>query len=245
MGDISEGNIKTLKKINYLDIPAFVILGNHDRGGDKSGDILLKQIRILKEKSCCWDLKIFNENINILGGRPCSSGGGFYLSQEVKGVYGPLTEEDSVKKIIDSSLKAREDLPLIVIAHSGPSGLGSEANSICGRDWKKPPLDWGDRDLSIALTKIQKKRFVDLVVFGHMHHILKRNQGYRKMIQFDKNGTAYLNAAVVPRYKFYNDKNLTINFSWVEFIENKLIHISHRWYSEDGELKEEEILFQK
>ena len=136
-------------------------------------------------------------------------------------------------------------MPLILLAHSGPTGLGSDPNSICGRDWKIPSLDWGDRDLSIALDKIQKQRFVDLVVFGHMHHLLKRNQGYRKMFKLDKRGTAYLNAAVVPRYKYGLDGNLSVNFSWVEFNKNKLIYVSQRWYSEEGELKDEKILFKQ
>ena len=110
---------------------------------------------------------VFDNRINILGGRPCSSGGGYYLSKEILSIYGPLTEFDSAERIIRSSKNAAEDLPLIMIAHSGPSGLGSEPSSICGKDWKSPACDWGDRDLSIALNKIQKKRFVDLVVFGH------------------------------------------------------------------------------
>ena len=83
VGDISEGNIKILKKINSLEIPSFVMLGNHDRGHDKTGEILLKQIRILQDKYCGWKLKIFNNQLNIIGARPCSSGGEitFYLGR--------------------------------------------------------------------------------------------------------------------------------------------------------------------
>ena len=125
VGDISEGNIKILKKINSLEIPSFVMLGNHDRGHDKTGELLLKQIRILEDKYCGWKLKIFNNQLNIIGARPCSSGGGYFLSKEMIGVYGPLTEEDSVKRIISCYENARIELPLIIIAHSGPSGLGS------------------------------------------------------------------------------------------------------------------------
>ena len=244
VGDISEGSIKIVKKINLLSIPSYVILGNHDRGKDKSGEALLKQIRILKEKYCAWDLKIFNNEINILGGRPCSSGGGYYLSKEVSGVYGPITEEDSVNRIINSSKKARNDLPFLIISHTGPSGLGSEPNSICGRDWKIPSLDWGDRDLSTAITKIQKERFVDLVVFGHMHSQLNRNQGLREMFITDKKGTAYLNTAIVPRYKKDEYGKISINFTWVEFKNKKLSHVSQRWYSNNGKIQKENILFE-
>ena len=243
VGDISEGNIKILKKVNSLEIPSYVILGNHDRGYDKSGDILMKQIRILQEKFCGWKLKIFNNQVNILGARPCSSGGGYFLSKEMKGVYGPLTERESVEKIIKCSMGAREDLPLLIVAHSGPLGLGSEPNSICGKDWKSPSMDWGDRDLSLAISKIQKVRKLDLVIFGHTHHELKRNMGLRKMFLFDKKGTAYLNCAVVPRYKKNNNGEVVINYSWIEFEDSKLKYISQRWYEELGELVSEDILF--
>ena len=220
-----------------------MILGNHDRGKDSSGDTLLKQIRVLGEKYCAWDLKIFNNQLNILSARPCSSGGGYYLSNEVKAVYGPISEQESVKKILKSSEKNIQDLPLIFMSHSGPSGLGSDPNSICGKDWKEPSCDWGDRDLAIAISEIQKTRKIDLVIFGHMHNRLKRNQGLRNMFKIDKKGTAYLNSAIVPRYKNNQEGDLLVNFSWVEFVDNKITHISHRWYSELGDICEEEIFF--
>jgi len=244
VGDISEGSIKILKKINSLEIPSFVILGNHDRGYDKSGEILLKQIRILQEKFCGWKLKVFNNQVNILGARPCSAGGGYFLSKEMIGVYGPLTEQDSIKKIIKCSLDARDDLPLLIIAHSGPSGLGSDPNSICGKDWKVPSMDWGDRDLSQAISKIQKDRYLDLVIFGHTHNELKRDLGQRQMFLIDKRGTAYLNSAVVPRYKKNEEGEIFINFSWVEFQNKKLSHISQRWYNNSGDMVSENILFE-
>ena len=243
VGDISEGKIKIIKKINCLDIQSYVLLGNHDRGSDKTGETLQKQIRVLQDKFCGWQLKVFENKINIVGARPCSSGGGYFLSKEVLGVYGPLTEQESARKIINCSIQAREDLPLIIIAHSGPTGLGSEPNSICGRDWKIPSLDWGDRDLNIALTEIKKNRFVNLVVFGHMHNILSRNKGSRKMLEIDNGGTFYLNAAIVPRYEKNEEGKMLINFSWVEFTDNKLSYISQRWYSIAGEIAKEEILF--
>ena len=39
------------------------------------------------------------------------------------------------------------------------------------------------------------------------------------------------------------DGELLVNFSWVEFVNNEISHISHRWYSELGKICEEEILF--
>ena len=131
----------------------------------------------------------------------------------------------------------------MLLAHSGPSGLGSYASSICGKDWKEPALDWGDRDLSRAITNIQESRDVDIVIFGHMHNNLKRNQGNREMFVRDNKGTVYLNTAVVPRYKKNNVGELLINFSWVVFEEMKLKYVSQRWYGDLGEIVEEEIFF--
>jgi len=136
VGDISDGSVKIIKKINEINIPTFVILGNHDRGKDSTGETLLKQIRVLGEKYCAWDLNVFNNQINLLSARPCSSGGGYYLSKEVKGVYGPITEQDSINKIIKCSEKTVEDIPLIIMSHAGHSGLGTDPKSICGKDWK-------------------------------------------------------------------------------------------------------------
>ena len=70
VGDISDGSVKIIKKINEIQIPTFVILGNHDRGKDSTGETLSKQIRVLGEKNCAWDLKVFNNQINLLSARP-------------------------------------------------------------------------------------------------------------------------------------------------------------------------------
>ena len=95
----------------------------------------------------------------------------------------------------------------------------------------------------MAISQIQKRRKVDLVIFGHMHNRLKRNLGLREMFKFDTKGTIYFNTAVVPRYKTAEDGKLLINFSWVEFEKKELRHVSHRWYSESGEICEEDKYF--
>ena len=95
----------------------------------------------------------------------------------------------------------------------------------------------------MAISQIQKRRKVDLVIFGHMHNRLKRNLGLREMFKIDSKGTIYFNTAVVPRYKTDEDGKLLINFSWIEFENKELRHVSHRWYSESGEICEEDKFF--
>ena len=48
---------------------------------------------------------------------------------------------------------------------------------------------------------------------------------------------------MVPRYKTDENGQLLINFSWIEFEKKGLSHVSHRWYSESGEIHEEDKFF--
>ncbi len=244
VGDLGEGDLKTIKAIKKIPIPTAVILGNHDRGYDGSGDLLKIQLRMLGDLHCGWDLREWDfPLVSVIGARPCSSGGGFHLSKEVKAIFGPISLEESAEKIVLAAKKAHKDLPLIILAHSGPSGLGSEASSPCGRDWKRPYIDWGDKDLAIAIDKIRMHKVPNLVVFGHTHHELKNNAGVRKTFARDQWGTAYLNTAAVPRSGYDSNGNLLTHFSWVEFKNGVLNDVSHRWYREDGSIAYNEQLY--
>ncbi|WP_049750895.1 TIGR04168 family protein [Prochlorococcus marinus] len=246
VGDLSDGgDLRLIKAINSVPIPSAVILGNHDRGLEPSGYLLQQQLTVLGERDCSWRLRGWSEPpLSVVGARPCSPGGGYYLSNQVKGVFGPVSLEESVARIYKSALKAAEEFPLVLLAHAGPTGLGSDASSLCGRDWKIPAIDWGDQDLSMAIDLIRKKRKIDLVVFGHMHHQLKRGRGNRKTFVIDQFGTAYLNAACVPRRKQDEFGNWLSHFSWAKFINGKLAHVSHRWFREDSSIAFQETLYQ-
>ncbi len=245
VGDLGNGEIRHVKAIKEITIPTAVVLGNHDRGTDNSGYQLKTQMQLLGDKDCSWSRRIWSSlPVVIVGGRPCSAGGGYFLSNQIRAVFGPVSLEESIERICSSSINTPHDYPLIVLAHSGPTGLGSDACSPCGRDWKLPEIDWGDKDLAVAIDKIQKIRSVDLVVFGHMHHELKKGKGIRKTFLMDKKrSTAYLNAASVPRKGTDEHMNLISHFSWVEFIDKKLCHASHRWYREDASVAYQENLF--
>ncbi len=244
VGDLGEGDFRLIKLINQLTIPTAVILGNHDRGGDVTGEVLRNQLSLLGERDCSWRLRNWDSpNISVIGARPCSSGGGYFLAPAVQAVFGPVTIDQSIDRIVKASQKASESLPLVLLAHAGPTGLGSDARSLCGRDWKKPYIDWGDKDLEISITKIQKQRHLDLVVFGHMHHKLKQGMGYRDTFVSDNFGTAYLNTASVPRRGITDSGEVLSHFSWVEFLNGKLHHISHRWYRTDATIAYKETLF--
>ena len=98
----------------------------------------------------------------------------------------------------------------------------------------------------MLFTQIQKKRSVDLVVFGHMHHALKRGSETRQTFFKDQHrGTAYLNAACVPRRGIDKSGDELCHFSWVEFSNNKLVHVSHRWYKRDSSIAFQETLLKR
>ena len=131
----------------------------------------------------------------------------------------------------------------MLLAHSGPTGLGSEAADLCGRDWKRPACDWGDQDLQEAIRLIRKQRPLPLVIFGHMHHRLRHGAGQRRTVQRDRQGTVYLNAACVPRHGIDASGRPWRHFSWVELDHNGDVQlVAHRWYGLDGELLEQQVL---
>jgi uncharacterized protein (TIGR04168 family) len=161
----------------------------------------------------------------------------------VKAAFGPVDLHESAARIERAALAADPDLPLLLLAHCGPSGLGSEARDPCGRDWKRPACDWGDQDLELAIERIRRHRTVPLVVFGHMHHSLRRHQGERRSLVQDRHGTLHLNAACVPRIGVDGLGRSLRHLSWITWRGEGPVHLAHRWYGEQGELLYEETLW--
>jgi uncharacterized protein (TIGR04168 family) len=246
VGDLSDGQERIAASLGRLELPLACILGNHDSGHDASGRCLRRQIELLGDRHCGWALRQLQPpGLAVVGARPGSAGGGFHLSQAVQAVWGPMSVDDSAQRITNAALAADPALPLLLLAHSGPAGLGSEAQDPCGRDWKPPACDWGDQDLTLAIERIRRHRPVPLVVFGHMHHALKRGRGLRRSFVIDRSGTAYLNSACVPRHGVDQEGRALRHFSWVELVDGRVRRASHRWYHPGGELLYEQLLVQQ
>jgi uncharacterized protein (TIGR04168 family) len=245
VGDMSEGRPRIPAMLRRLPLPMACILGNHDTGRDASGALLQRQLDLLGEHHCGWALRELRPpGLAVVGARPGTAGGGYRLCRATQAVYGPVDLWESADRITRAALAADRALPLVLLAHCGPSGLGNQAHDPCGRDWKKRPADWGDQDLALAIGQIRRQRSVPLVVFGHMHHSLKRGLGLRRSIHRDVAGTTYVNAACVPRHGVDGQRRPLRHFSWVslEAASGQVRHVSHRWYGPDGSLHYEETL---
>ena len=244
VGDLSDGQQAIPKRLSRLALPLACILGNHDTGRDASGRTLQAQLTLLGDLHCGWGLRELRPpGLAVVGARPASAGGGHYLNRAAEAVFGPVGVEESAERITAAALRADPSIPLVVLAHSGPTGLGSEASDPCGRDWKAPACDWGDQDLALAIDRIRRSRPLPLVVFGHMHHRLKRGQGERQSFCRDRSGTAYLNTAFVPRHSEDAQGRALRHFSWVEFQGGVLQEVSHRWFSHAGALLYRQTLY--
>lgn len=250
VGDLSDGCPEIPARLNRLPLPLACVLGNHDAGRDGSGRTLLRQIACLGELHCGWGLRQLEPpGVAVVGARPGTAGGGFHLSRAVLAAFGPMTLQESADRITAAALAADPGLPLVLLAHCGPAGLGSGVDDPCGRDWKKPACDWGDQDLTLAIRQIRAHRPVPLVVFGHMHHALRRGQGHRRSLAVDREGTIYINAAFVARHGHDLAGRALRHFSWVELEPlgggGALVRrASHHWYGLDGSLHYEEVLHQ-
>ena len=243
VGDLSDGQQRIPALLARLQLPMACVLGNHDTGRDASGRTLRRQLDALGERHCGWGLReLCPPGLAVVGGRPASAGGGYHLNPGAQAVFGPVSLDDSVARITAAAEAADPALPLVLLAHCGPSGLGSDAADPCGRDWKAPACDWGDQDLALAIARIRCRRPLPLVVFGHMHHRLKRGQGDRLSFCRDRAGTAYLNTAFVPRHSTDDRGRSLRHLSWVVFRDGVLDEVSHRWYSLEGELLYRQLL---
>ncbi|KAI8465375.1 MAG: hypothetical protein J3K34DRAFT_461440 [Monoraphidium minutum] len=149
------------------------------------------------------EARLEGRRVAVVGARPFSKGGSSWesIAPFMSAVCGVDSMEASAERIVSAAAPAaaRGDA-VVMVAHNGPSGLGGARHDICGVDWRKEEGDHGDPDLRAALDTLAARGAAPAaVVFGHMHHTL-RGGGLRQMVRVDpETGTAFLNAATVPR----------------------------------------------
>lgn len=139
--------------------------------------------------------------------------------------FGVPTMSASAAKLCDLVERTVGD-EILILAHNGPTGLGSTRDAIWGCDFRKGEGDFGDPDLREAIEHARAfgKRVV-AVVAGHMHHALRG--GGTRAWQARERETLFVNAAQVPRMRRAGAKTQRHH---VELrIENGHAEATERW----------------
>lgn len=274
-GDFGEQNVELVQSVANLKFPKAVILGNHDawytqQFSGKRKDGVQRQLESLGDEHVAYQCLDFPPvKLSVVGGRPFSCGGQKVFRKKLLSArYGVEDMDGSAKRIYKAALSAPEDHFVILLAHNGPTGLGSNLDDICGKDWEIEAGDHGDPDLELAISLLKESNNVSvpLVVFGHMHKELAHGNGLRKMIVVGSDDTIYLNGAIVPRVKtlidskgFTQDEALANHssqesaatmraFTVVDILDGRVDKISESWVSVVGDkatLEEENLLFKR
>ncbi|KAJ6994157.1 hypothetical protein NC653_017089 [Populus alba x Populus x berolinensis] len=276
--DFGNENVELVQSIADLNLPKVVILGNHDSWktqhfSGKRKDGVQRQLECLGEEHVAYKRLDFPTlKLSVVGGRPFSCGGEQIFRRSLLSArYGIQDMDGSADRIYNAALGTPEDHMVILLAHNGPTGLGSNLNDICGKDWVFGGGDHGDPDLAQAISHLKEttKISIRLVVFGHMHKELAYGNGLRKMIVVGADKTIYLNGAIVPRVRrlvaeqgtdntnFMNNETSVFSpgsrgtmraFTLVEILEGRVDKIAETWVSvieDETAIEEEHVLFQR
>lgn len=245
VGDLGDENVDIVRAVASLQCPKYVLLGNHDAWASfsqkASTDALREMLDVLGKDHIGYSVRdIDAAQVSVIGARPFSWGGPDLRSPELYGeLFGVRSHEDSAEAIYEASLAARYD-DLVILAHNGPHGLSANPRGIYGKDFgKRPGGDWGDRDLRLAIDKIDESgRQIRAVIAGHMHHKLHPQiGGYRN--RFARRGdTSFVNAAVVPRYKRTEEAGEMRHYLRTTWCEGALESVDEIWVDELGEVRE-------
>jgi uncharacterized protein (TIGR04168 family) len=256
VGDFGNEAVELVSRIAALDLPKAAIFGNHDAwytasdwGRSKRPYDTLVEDRVQQQidllgASCVGygklDLPQFN--LSIIGSRPFSWGGPTWkYSDFYEERYGIDSFESSTQRIVEMAESATCD-HIIAIGHNGPTGLGEDPESICGKDWGEPiGGDYGDPDFAAAISILQAQgKSIPLVAFGHMHHKLRHTKERLRQPIVIHPGTIYLNAARCPRILSTIERTVR-NFSVVTLVDGKVTKAGLVWMTEDHQVGLEEV----
>ena len=211
VGDLGDEDVEIVRRVAELPVPKAVILGNHDAwqsfGRKVSTPKLQESLSLLGEDHIAYAVReVPRAGISVIGARPFSWGGPSLRSPELYDeIYGIHTMRQSAAAIVDAARQAQHR-DIVILAHNGPLGLGEQTHDIFGKDFGKPGGDWGDRDLALAIQRIEGFGLrVRAVIAGHMHHRLVHPRGGERNRFVRRDNTLFLNAAYVPRVR-QNDR---------------------------------------
>ena len=212
------------------------VLGNHDGPACFTGRAFPKSYlslcEVLGAHHLAGRLEDFPElGVSIIGARPLSTGGP-ELKYRVPGRE-MWTFEQWGAEIAALARQATQPR-LVVLAHCGPTGLGSLRDAPYGCDFRVGEGDWGDRDLRLALDSLRAEGVaVAAVVAGHMHHVL--NGGGQRVRVAREHETLHVNAAVVPRVTEQGRAIVVLR------LDGQSADARLEWHRPDGSIQSEEL----
>lgn len=228
-----------------------VMLGNHDAWMSSKTGVASDGLKRIVAAVADVDVGYRRDEVSseggvysVVGGRPLSWGGGLKATTPeawrlLDELYGVGTPEESTDVVTDCLLGSVG--PTVVLAHQGPSGLGSGAGDICGRDWTPRSADFGDDDLRHALDTAKRLSVpVPLCVFGHMHSGL--SGGGRRTMVADVDGTLFVNAAEVPRHR-KGAAGTDAHFTVVDLDGSRASRVVGVWVNDVKGLVQHEVLW--
>jgi uncharacterized protein (TIGR04168 family) len=265
VGDFGNESLGVVGLIAQLDLPKAAVFGNHDAwftatdwGRKKSPydhgleDRVRSQQVLLGEADVSYGRRDFAQwDLAVVGSRPFTWGGDRWKTKHfLQERYGIGSFQESQAHIEAMALNSPQQ-SIIFLGHNGPTGLGDQPESICGRDWQPLGGDFGDPDLAAAIAgTVAGGKRVPLVAFGHMHHRLRHRQDrLRERVRVDAQGTVYLNAACVPRIQGENDanggstQNRRRNFTLVTLTTGEVTDIHLVWVGDHGKILSQECLY--
>ena len=184
-------------------LSTWTILGNHDGPTCFTGKRFPKSYVALEEALNGFHvalrrIELPELDLTLVGGRPLTFG-----SSESSPTKHPVPGREDwgharYGEEILALLRQARGSRIVVLAHDGPTGLGSQRHDIYGCDFRAEAGDWGDPDLRAALDVARADRLpIVAVIAGHMHHHLAG--GGQRVRSVREAGVLHLNAALVPR----------------------------------------------
>lgn len=242
VGDLGDEDVEMVQRIAAIPIAKAVILGNHDAWqsfAHKTPTAKLREsLELLGDDHIAYTVReVPAAGVSVIGARPFSWGGQSLRSPELYDqIYGIHTTKQSAAAIVDAARHAQHR-DLVILAHNGPLGLSPESHDIWGKDFGKPGGDWGDRDLALALQRIENMGLrVRAVIAGHMHQKLAFPRGGERVRYVRRGETLFLNPAIVPRVRQEAARGEVSFFLGTMWVQGRCVGVEERWIDVHGDL---------
>src|SRR5260221_802359 len=245
VGDYGDEDGSLVERLASIKTKKAFTFGNHDawhamRGrGPRSA--VERQLAVTGDEFIGYrSLLIDDGRLALVGARPFSWGGAWFDGDFYQSLFGVRTMRESADRIVAAAAQLPTHVPLVMVGHNGPRGLGTAPDAIWGRDFQLPPADWGDPDQEGPIGRLRAEgRTVVAGVAGHMHEHLMHGLGSRERVALSE-GTTFVNAAVVPRHR-RGPRTMLRHFLLLS-IDGRAVSARDVWVDDDGLIAEQKPL---